>query len=165
MERTEIVALKDKGILVTTGYGEGIGGWALAGFRKSPVVSLDHASAMPTDAECQLLRGYAEYVARLIYHPHFIQEILEQGVEGHNTTLFLKGPDWHPNGECGWAYRKMTWTQGPTFIPCMDSRPAPPWSLLRLLDHVEMMGGRRNERWERWKAEHPELVEAVPAGQ
>lgn len=160
MDQATVSALKKKGVLVTCGYGMGIGGWAIAPFRKSAVVSLDHKSVLPTDAEAALIRSYTEFIIRKIYYPYLVEEILREGVEGHNTTLLVKGPEWPSCGMRGWAYRRMMWTQGPTFYPCRETTKPfpPPWDLIQLFDHIE---STIPKRWEEWKADHAAMVGAV----
>ena len=155
MTEDEAKAMMTKGLLITTGYGGGIGEWAVACFIKSAVVSVDMASTLPTDAEVALIRGYTEFIARGLYKPHAIEEILRKGVEGHNTLILVKGPDWRSNGENGWAYRRKSWTQGPTFYPWMETKkPAPPWNLVQVMDHIQNMVPKK---WKAWKAEHSTL--------
>lgn len=133
---------------VSQGRGLGICPFATMMFER-PLVSIDVESVMPTDDETRLVRTYIEFGVRRYFNETWVNKILSAKlpvVEGHNTLVLLKGPAWRPNGESGWAYRRITWEVGPSFMPFDDG----PWSLLQALDREETdtyPRKRVNEKW------------------
>jgi len=133
---------------VTKGRGLGICTFAAIMFER-PTVSIDVESTMPTDDEIRLVRTYIEFGVRRYFNETWVNKILSAKlpvVEGHNTLVLLKGPAWRPNGESGWACRRVTWEVGPSFIPFDEG----PWSLLQALDWEETDNYQCkhvNEKW------------------
>jgi hypothetical protein len=138
----------------TKGGGTGICGMASA-FSNNFIICLDADSSEPTDMELKQLSSYREYKVRSLYrNPDAILDMEFPADNGHNTTVFLKGPAWSCNGEQGWCYRKMTWTMGPVFVPTIGMKDAPPWNLVHLLDNIENL---IPEKWQEWKLAHPDI--------
>jgi len=125
--------------------------------KKYYILCLDLNSTLPTDQELAILSSYCEFVVRK--HYRYPEEILSKTlpiISGHNTAIFIKGKEWPANRDHGWAYRRISWNQGPTFSPCLGvtSPTPPPWTLIQLLDQIENL---IPENWELWKKEHPAI--------
>ncbi len=122
-------------IPITSGYGMGLGGSAIASFRENLILSLDEKTALPTDEELELICSYRrELVTKMYRRAEDILAMEFPAIEGHNTTILIKGSGWPPNGEEGWACRRMTWTQGASFFPSNTCKPPPPYSLKEVID-------------------------------
>lgn len=141
----------------TTGSGAGMAGSIMTMISDNFIISLDSYSCLPTNQELEMLQSYLEYVIRKNYrNPERILNKLFPSIEGHNTVIFLKGDWWEANGKEGWCYRRMTWREGPLYIPTFNvSNPAPPpWSLVQALNHIETL---QMEQWEQWKTGHAKI--------
>lgn len=158
VEQRELLLERD--IAVTAGRSAGFG--VLAGvFDVNCIVSIDIESVMPTDAEVDQIVAYQDFVVHRFYRgPAVLDRRRPPQISGHNTAILIKGDAWHSNGAAGWAYRRITWSVGPSFFPWRDTvEPvAPPWSLLQVLDHINGVFPARSEAdgstWRAWKAEH-----------
>lgn len=143
-------------IAVTSGYGTGVcGPLGLIGVAM-PILALSDQSVMPTDEELGLLRCLLEFSIYDYYKPSYVEKLLDMQFpadEGTNTIVFVKGDHWSPNGVAGWAYRQITWSTGPLFVPSRDSKPIPPWTLEQAVLH-ELRFEERVGRWEAFKSKH-----------
>lgn len=130
--------LRQRKIPLTTGYGTGIGGTMLARETRNFIVSLSSETSKPTRQELDLICTFREAIVRNIYrNPKTILDRDYPAARGHNTTILIKGPRWPANGRNGWAYRKMTWTEGPTFSPSSGAtNPSPPYTLEQVLERA-----------------------------
>ena len=136
-EEQMVLLLKHK-IGCTSGVGTGICSVVFA-FSANPLVVLSNSSAMPGEEEIALLRSYVEFKAAG-YRPSYMAKFKAPipVAEGHCTTVFVKGPSSRWPNMNGWAYRKATWTHGPTYYP-FEGMP-----LDKLIEeHVE----QGSERW------------------
>lgn len=135
------------------------------------IVSLPYESLMPTALELLLLRNFIEYKVKSWYNETYQHKLLvEQPLArdgGHNTIVFMKG--WEHSGFAeearnGWHFRRLTWTQGPHFVPAkfgMDE-PYVPLSLIQCFDRCERWSAKEpNKRWEEWKAKYPKFYGTV----
>lgn len=145
--------LLERRLGVTSGMGTGVGGALLFAFTRNPIILLSDMSCMPTDDEIKLLVSYQEFKVRQMYRN--ADEILAMPVpacEGHNTTIFAKGPSSLLRIP-GWCYRKPTWSMGPLFFPHdgVEKPAPPPWTLSELLDRsIEDL---LPKQWQKWKKE------------
>lgn len=131
-------------IPVTEGGGTGVGGVIVAACRLNPVLALHFESSPPTNEELQLLADYRAALVHWMYpRDEGILAMDFPAVEGHNTTLFVKGPCWPPNEEDGWAYRMMTWNIGPLFIPTSSTKTRAPHTLEQVLERIK-------PGWSKW---------------
>lgn len=102
----------------------------------------------PTEDEARILGSFLEYTIDRWYNRQWIAKMREAPFDldgGTNTMTFLKKPDGN------WTYRRMTWTHGPWPF---RGNPRQFPRLVDLLDHIE---DPIPERWETWKAAHPEV--------
>ena len=91
----------------------------------------------------------ASYVARMAERPFDMDG-------GFNGLTFIK------RGEGDWAYRRRTWSIGPSLRPSLYDGEAK-LDLLGVLDLVHSHGSKEymSPRWEAWKAAHSEVFSAV----
>jgi hypothetical protein len=131
------------------------------------LVAFDRDSAArPTDTEARMMASFREEYIAYWYNDSYKARMAELPFDidgGANGVVFRK---W---GENDWAYRRRTWTYGPTFVPHpprlrrLDpaDKPFGPLSLADLMDHMHMHGGNKPlPRWQEWKAAHPEVFGA-----
>ncbi len=128
------------------------------------LVAFDRASdARPTDYETALLRSFLDQYKDHWYGGNGYQQRMEErplDVDGGaNGVVF------HKWGEDDWGYRRQSYERGYLFTvvpPSMRDRYADGWggplSLRALMDRIHQHGSDEpSERWEAWKAAHPEV--------
>lgn len=122
----------------------------------------------PTDAEAAMIASFIEEYITRWYNPTWQHKMRTEGPfaidSGAVGVVFLK------YGDDDWAYRRVSWTQGPLFVPVPPNQRANyrargdggRWTERRTL--VEVMdlahapdGDTPPESWTRWKAAHPEV--------
>jgi hypothetical protein len=119
----------------------------------------------PTDAEAQMLVSFLQehrhhwfnnegYARRMDQRPLDIDG-------GWNTVVFIKyGPD-------DWGYRRCSWNRGPTFVPGppgSDSRnTVGTHTLEQVMDRCHSHGDEPSQRWQDWKAAHPDVFPLASA--
>jgi hypothetical protein len=101
------------------------------------IVCLSDESRGPTVDELVLIRLYRDYIIHRFYNEQYVRTLVAQkfpAVGGHNTTIFKK------NGPRSWVYRKLTWNQGPLYVPVDKDYRQVGIPLPALLDRSEAMG-------------------------
>lgn len=137
------------------------------------IVSLSSESLMPTELELRQLRNLVEFKVKDWYNLTYQHKLLvEQPLakdSGTNTLTFMKG--WANSGfpdeaKNGWHYRRLSWTQGPLFVPAKFGMTVPyvPLTLVQCFDRIQLYSDDKpNPRWEKWKAEHADLYSVKPS--
>lgn len=121
------------------------------------------SEARPDDRETAMLVSFlTEYKDRWYGHNGFRQQMEQQPFDtdgGANGVVFHKyGPD-------DWGYRRMSWTQGPLFVPThprireSHGGGVGPLDLPALMDRISGHGDEPSPKWLEWKAQHPEVFE------
>lgn len=120
---------------------------------------------VPTDVEIKQIRSYIEFKVTSFYREGFAQQVLEDALPicaGHNTVILGKYPETAENGSkmTGWGYRRMSWETA-SWPHAYQGRgtvnvPEHGLTLVEVLDHCEGYD-RPSEKWEAWKAAHPDL--------
>lgn len=122
---------------------------------------IDSETFRPTDAEAAMLRSYLdEYIGRW-YNGTWKAKLKDRAFDidgGANGLIFRK---W---GEGDWAYRRQSWSMGPTYVPEhprireQREKPMGPLSLAQVMDRTHAHGDEKpSENWTAWKAAHPEI--------
>lgn len=111
------------------------------------LVAFDRASAMlPSQAELRMLVSYLDKV-RSYFNDTWQAQMLSRPFDtdgGQNTIIF------HKRGPGDWAYRRISWTGGPEFVPVSG-----PVFLEALLDQVtHNRPDDPNPIWVKWKRDH-----------
>lgn len=133
-------------------------GWAF-------LVAFDRESeARPTDAEAAMLRSYLDDYIGHWYNASYKAKLAKRALDadgGANGVVF------HKWGEDDWGYRRQSFELGWLFsvVPpaCRDREDPSRWntgplSLSALMDRMHQHGlAEPSERWEAWKAAHPEV--------
>jgi hypothetical protein len=118
------------------------------------IASLDYESARPTVDELVLIRSYQQYIIGVVYNETYARKLRAMALPadgGHNTTILRKlGP-----GE--WQYRKMSWRDGPLFVPSPMEEGYEKMGLKEVLDRERRIGDHMSESWTKWKRANPEL--------
>lgn len=124
--------------------------------NENPETMLWHG-LRPNDREVTLIRSFIDY-ERSRYNPGWVQRHFDPkplDVDGgHNTITLIK------RGDNDWAYRRSTWTRGPSLIPfTLEGHPEtqPPLDLPGLLDRIEWMVDAPFHAWVEWKTAHPDV--------
>ena len=124
------------------------------------IISFDHRSIMPTELELRQLDSYRECTVKGFYHDWLAEEILAKSLPaeaGHNTVIFAKGEEaWRSAGN-GWAFRRLTWRDGPVYWPHMDTPKRHDYALVEIMDHSKEIGEKGDPEWEDWKRDRPEI--------
>lgn len=114
-----------------------------------------HESPEPSDDEIRMIGSFHEEYCSYWYGPPHtgwrgrdMDKRLFDIDGGAVGVLFTK----YPNG--GWGYRLRTWQYGPTFVPRLDEDSMP---LVAVMDRKHSIGGVVGDRWQQWKANHPEV--------
>lgn len=123
------------------------------------IASLTKSSVEVTPKEADMLRSYIEYKCETFYGLSFDRFVARwsmsgkpfAAIAGHNTVTFLK------RSATDWAYRRVSWRNGPWFFPQPATGDGKPLTLSALLDRIETFAGEPTEKWTRWKAEHPRV--------
>jgi hypothetical protein len=134
---------------ISGGYGMGI--CAFAGmFTTRPLMGIWHESEVPTDQELEQIQSYQEFQIRSFYNPTWTEKLLAMKPpqdEAVNTLIFWKGFREQPGV---WAYRRITWKYGPTFVDRKKNG-----NRLRtaeaMFDTIEDL---LHDRFVKWKREH-----------
>jgi hypothetical protein len=131
------------------------------------LASLDAQSLMPTEQELEQLQGFIEYKIRSWYNPTYQAKLLGMPLakdSGHNTIIFRKGSAGAGSlhDDDGWAFRRMTWSEGPMYVPARyPAESYEKMSLVQVMDYCERHTPEEpNEKWEAWKQDHAELFGA-----
>ena len=131
------------------------------------IASLDAQSLMPTEPELEQLQSFIEYKIRSWYNPTYQAKLMSMPVAkdaGHNTIIFRKG-----SGDAGslydddgWAFRRMTWREGPMYVPARTlAEQYEKMSLVSVMDYCERYTKEEpHPKWEAWKQDHAELFGA-----
>jgi hypothetical protein len=131
------------------GYGMGL--CAFAGMRDvRPVLGLWNASDVPTEEELAKLRSFQEFKIRSYYTETWTQKMLAMNPpcdEGCNTLVFWKGFREQPDV---WAYRRITWDHGPTFVDRKKNHQR----FRRVEDMFGAIDGVFPEKFREWKQKH-----------
>lgn len=116
------------------------------------LASVDANSLPPTDAELAIIRSYIEFTATKGYNAGAAKRLLDMPLAhlaGHNGLELRKDAD-------SWRYQRPTWTtarfphySGPGAVVLYPY-------LADLLDKIEDL---LPEKWQTWKAEHPDILE------
>lgn len=125
-------------------------GWAY-------IVSFDGAReigspARPTDAEAAMLVSFLEHYIDYWYNESFKAKLKARPFDidgGANGVTF------HKYGDNDWAYRRRSWSMGPTFVPSWDRKE--PLTLEQVMDRAHTFVDEVSPRWLEWKAAHPEV--------
>lgn len=122
----------------------------------------------PTDAEAQMLVSFLQehrhywfgnegYARKMDQRPLDIDS-------GWNTTVFIK------YGADDWGYRRCSWIYGPTFVPTAPTargteyahaKHPGPLPLEQVMDLTHTIGNEPMQRWQQWKADHPDVFGEV----
>lgn len=122
---------------------------------------IDDETFRPTDEEAAMLRSYLdEYIDRY-YNETWKAKLKDRPFDidgGANGLIFRK---W---GEGDWAYRRQSWSMGPTYVPehprirGQREKPMGPLSLVQVMDRTHSHGDEEpSKNWVEWKAAHPEV--------
>jgi hypothetical protein len=108
-------------------------------------------SLRPDDAEARQIAAYLGY--RMEYYNEGWKAKMRRrplDVDGTRNTVVLRK---RPDG--GWSYRRCSWQTGPFMVPPPDDEPRSLEQVLDLINDVVP------EKWNAWKAAHPEAFTAV----
>lgn len=127
------------------------------------IISLDYESRPPSIDELILLRAYRDYIIGRVYNETYARALLTMpapAIGGHNTTTFKK------IGRDAWVYRKLTWTEGPLYVPVDDDYRLAGIPLPALLDHIESVGRSKGIRsfsqaYLAWRSLRPRVFPAL----
>jgi hypothetical protein len=111
---------------------------------------------MPTDDEVRVVASFNDEYRQYFYNEWWkgrMREFAPYDIDGGAVGRYLIK---HANG--GWGYRRSTWQYGPEFVPTWSSEPE---DLVSVLDRCQGFGSEPNPRWEQWKADHPDVFQAV----
>jgi len=114
-------------------------------------------SLRPTDDELRIIASFHQEYIGYWYRDSWKRRMAEKpfDLDGQANGRYLI-----KRAEGDWAYRKMTWTSGPLFAPQFGSTET--LDLIPLLDRIHDWGdGEIRPAWLKWKADHPEVFEAV----
>lgn len=105
--------------------------------------------AMPTEEEAALLGSYLEYrIDRYGFYEHIIKQMREKPLDTDslvNTVTFYK----YKND--AWRYQMLTWQHGAW--PFFNAEKQY-YSLMELLDKIEVFCDEPNAEWIQWKINH-----------
>ena len=124
------------------------------------------SSVLPTDQELRMLKSFMEFKIRAWYNERWAEKLLAKEFPadaGVNTLIFRKGGVWDTNKAPyeGWGYRRMTWTQGPMYVPDRLADDYEPPSLITVLERcLDLKHTSFGEKWTEWKSEHPDTFES-----
>lgn len=125
------------------------------------IASLDAAGLMPTEMEMEQLQSFIEYKIRSYYNSTYQEKLMSMPLakdSGHNTIIFRKGSAGigSLHDDDGWAFRRMTWSEGPMYVPARyPEEKYEKMSLVEVMDYCERYTrDEMNPKWEAWKQEH-----------
>lgn len=107
-------------------------------------------SVRPDDAEVRQVAAYIDY--RMEYYNEGWKAKMRRrplDVDSSTNTVTLRK---RPDG--GWCYRRWTWTTGPMMVP-------PPGEVLTLEALLDRINDIVPEKWQAFKAAHPEAFGEV----
>lgn len=128
--------------------------------RQSWILCIDEDSTMPTDFELRQIQSLCQFKIENTYREHWQADILSKPLplcDGHNTAIFRKGTDEHPDA---WLYRQLSWHQ--TFAPYgPHEKNQRPRCLEEILNNQERYAVKH---WSCWKEQHPNIFPPFTAG-
>lgn len=134
------------------------------------IATFDRESeARPTDAEAQMLASYIEEYKVYFFGADgwYKRKLEEQPLDTDAVTRIF-----HKWGEGDWSYRVVTWQYGPFWAPVAPRlrggeydypKATGPLSLEQVMDRAHTISDEPMPHWVQWKADHPEIFEAVAA--